>query len=105
MQANFMSQSYRFVEARQFCPFRSFIEKREHQFAFGDDGIVHHAVALRFCQSFAARCRELGMNENAVSWQNWLAKFHPVGTHKIADSTRGCRELEPPDASDMGHGV
>ena len=36
---------------------RSFIEEREHQLAFGDDCVVHYAVALRFRHAIAARSR------------------------------------------------
>ena len=32
----------------------SFIKKREHQFGFGDNGVVHNAMAFRFCKAFTA---------------------------------------------------
>src|SRR4029077_20547388 len=37
----------------------SFIEKREHQFGFGDDCVVYYAVALRFRHAIATRSRQL----------------------------------------------
>jgi hypothetical protein len=33
---------------------RSFVQKREHQFGFGHDCIVHNAMAFRFGELFAA---------------------------------------------------
>ena len=74
--------------------FPSFIEEREHQLAFGDDCVVHYAVALRFRHAIAARSRELGVNENRVAWKNRLAKFHLVRAHEIADTTRSFRQFE-----------
>src|SRR6266404_2887949 len=74
--------------------FSSFIQKREHQFAFGYDGVVYYAVALRFRHAIATRSRQLGVNENRVARKNRFAKFHLVRTHEIADTTRSLRQFE-----------
>src|ERR671919_340262 len=66
--------------------FSSFIEKREHQFAFGDDRVVYHAMAFRFCKTFAARLGQLGMNENCIARENRFAKFYAIRAHEIADA-------------------
>src|SRR6266566_9437654 len=49
--------------------FASLIQKGEHQFGFGDDGVVDHTMTFGFSQSFAARFRQLGMNKDGVSRQ------------------------------------
>src|SRR6267378_867000 len=64
----------------------SFLEESEHQLAFGDDCVVHYAVALRFRHAIATRSRQLGVNENRVAWKNWFAKFHLIRAHEIADT-------------------
>jgi len=72
-------------------PSASFIEKREHQFAFRDDGIVNDAMTFRFCQAIAARSCQFRVNENRVPRENRFAKFNLVRTHEVADTTRRLR--------------
>src|SRR5947208_3037813 len=83
--------------------FPSFIEKREHQFGFGDDGVVYHAMTFRFCQAFAARFGELGVDEDGVARQNRFAKFHFVRTHEIADAAGGFRQFKEQNARYLRH--
>ena len=84
-------------------PFPSFIEEREHQLAFGDDCVVHYAVALRFRHAIATRSRQLGVNENRVAWKNRFAKFHLVRAHEIADTTRSLRQFEQKNTGHLRH--
>ena len=59
--------------------------KREHQLAFGDDRVVHHAAALRLGDAVAARLGQLGVNEERVAGKNRFAKFYVVRAHEITD--------------------
>src|SRR5262249_44866321 len=81
----------------------SFVEERKHQFGFGDDCVVHNAMAFRFCQTFAARLDKLGVDENGVSRQNGFAKFHLVCAHEVADAAAGLRQFEQQDAGHLCH--
>ena len=83
--------------------FRSFIQEREHQLAFGDDCVVHYAVAFRFRHAIATRSGQLGVNENRVARKNRFAKFHLVRTHEIADTTRSLRQFEQKNTSHLVH--
>jgi hypothetical protein len=74
--------------------FPSFIQERKHQLAFGDDCVVHYAVAFRFRHAITARSRQLGVNENRVARKNWFAKFHLIRAHEIADTARSLRQFE-----------
>src|SRR4030095_3936657 len=82
----------------------SFIEEREHQLAFGDDCVVHYAVALRFRHAIATRSRQLGVNKNRVAWKNRFAKFHLVRAHEIAGTTRSLRQFEQKNTGYLRHG-
>src|SRR6476646_1909946 len=62
------------------------IEKGEHQLAFGDDGVVHHAAAHRLGQLVAARLGQLRVNEEGVTGENRFAKFDAIGAHEITDA-------------------
>src|SRR5438067_838747 len=83
--------------------FPSFIQKRKHQFGFGNDSVVDYAVALRFRHAIATRSRQLGVNENRVAWKNRFAKFHLVRTHEIADTTRSLRQFEQKNTGHLRH--
>src|SRR5882724_6260119 len=83
--------------------FSSFIEEREHQFGFGNDRVVHHAMALRFRHAIATRSRQLGVNEYRVARKNRFAKFHLVRTHEIADTTRSLRQFEQKNTGHLCH--
>src|SRR5207244_7832220 len=82
---------------------RSFIEKRKHQFGFGNDRVVYYAMALRFRHAIATRSRQLGVNENRVARKNRFAKFHLVRTHEIADTTRSLRQFEQKNTGHLCH--
>src|SRR6266516_7332811 len=73
---------------------RSFIEKREHQFAFRDDRVVNDAITFGFCHAFAARSGELGMNEHGVPRKHRFAKLYAVRAHEIPDAARRFRPFE-----------
>src|SRR5438309_10264833 len=73
---------------------RSFIEKREHQFAFRDDRVVNDAVTFRFCHAFAARSGELSMNEHRAPRKHWFAKLYAVRAHEIPDAARRFCQFE-----------
>src|SRR6266702_1603350 len=73
--------------------FSSFIQEREHEITFGNDGVVHHATAMRFRQPIAARFDQFRVNEKRVSWKNWFAKFHLISAHEITDPARALRQL------------
>src|SRR5438046_3181954 len=73
--------------------FPSFIEKREHQFAFGDDRAVDETMTHRLGQTRAARFGQLRLNDQRVAGENRLAKFHAIRAHKITDATRLLREF------------
>lgn len=45
----------------------SFIEKREHEFRFGNDCVIHHAMTFGFRQSFAARFGQLSVDKDGVT--------------------------------------
>src|SRR5206468_8404323 len=81
----------------------SFIEKRKHQFGFGNDSVVYYAVTLRFRHAIATRSRQLGVNENRIAWKNRFAKFHLVRTHEIADTTRSLRQFEQKNTGHLRH--
>src|SRR5438876_3344005 len=82
---------------------RSFIEKRKHQFGFGNDSVVYYAVALRFRHAIAPRSRQLSVNENRIARKNRFAKFHLVRTHEIADTTRSLRQFEQKNTGHLRH--
>src|SRR6266487_4449788 len=73
--------------------FSSFIQEREHEITFGNDGVVHHATATCFREPVAARFDQFRVNEKRVTWKNWLAKFHFVRAHEITDPTRALCQL------------
>jgi len=83
--------------------FPSFVEERKHQLSFGNNCIVYDAMALGFCQTFATRFRDLGVNKNGVAGQNWFAKFYFVGAHEVADAAGSFRQLEQQDAGHLRH--
>src|SRR5580765_6455579 len=83
--------------------FPSFIEEREHQLAFGDDCVVHYAVALRFRHAIATRSRQLGVNENRVARKNRFTKFHFIRAHEITDTTRSLRQFEQKNTGSLRH--
>src|SRR6266404_9786684 len=73
---------------------RSSLEEREHQFAFRDNGVVHHAMTFLFRQAIAARFRQLRVNEDRIARENRFAKLHPVRAHEVTDATRSLRQFE-----------
>src|SRR5437667_8247627 len=73
--------------------FSSLIQECEHEIAFGNDSVIHHAAAMRFCEPIAARFGQFRVNEKGVTWKNWLAKFHLIGAHEITDPARAFRQL------------
>src|ERR1051325_443110 len=79
------------------------IEKREHQFAFGNDGVVHYAVAFSFGKTIAARFGQLGVNEDRFAGEHWFSKFYAVGAHKVTDPARSFCEFEEQDARSLRH--
>src|SRR5437660_12126222 len=83
--------------------FPSFIQKREHQFGFGNDSVVYYAVALRFRHAIATRSRQLGVNENRIARKNRFAKFHLGRTREIADTTRSLRQFEQKNTGHLRH--
>src|SRR5437773_1468554 len=83
--------------------FPSFIQKREHQFGFGNDSVVDYAVALRFRHAIATRSRQLGVNENRIARKNRFAKFHLVRTHEIANTTRRVGQFEQKNTGHLRH--
>src|SRR6266542_52896 len=83
--------------------FSLLVEKREHQFAFGDDRVVYYAMAFGLGKSFAARIGQLGMNEDGVARENRFTKFHSICAHEIADATGIFCQFESQDAGHLCH--
>src|SRR6266513_1554440 len=83
--------------------FLSFIQECEHEIAFGNDGVVHHATAMCLREPIAARFGQFRVNEKGVAWKNGFAKFHVVRAHEITDPARALRQLHQQNACDLSH--
>jgi len=61
-------------------------------------------MAFGFCEAFAARFGELGVNEDGVSGHHRFAKFHAVGAHEIPDAAGAFCQFEQQNTGHLCHG-